>query len=163
MGRRRGAIGGSAQKIEGGRSRTERTQSQAQRTIEGESQEDPARPADHASSDAEIAAPEGHQAIANGQTPTTVAIENEEIASQDLEGEIGGIGREAPGGHVVDVEIVLGFADGALHVGSLVVEASDVFGSPVEIGHEETVEVAGRIEETTLRVVHLALGIVLDV
>src|SRR5918996_2712032 len=87
----------SALEVEEVRSGAERMspEGQAQRAVGRESQQEMTCAADHAAGDAEIATPQGHHPIANGQAEATVPIENEEVAGQDLEGEVGGVGGEA--------------------------------------------------------------------
>src|SRR5229473_527509 len=130
----------------------------AQRAVDGKPQQEASSVADHAASDAEVASPEGHHPVANGQAKSAVTVEDENVSGEDLEGEVGGVGSEATRRHMIDAEVVLGFTNRALDVCSFVVEASDLLGSPVEIGDEEAVEVARLVEQATLGVVHLAFA-----
>src|SRR6266498_1456997 len=130
----------------------------AQRAVDGKPQQEASSVSDHAAGDAEVASPEGHHPVANGQAKAAVTVEDEKIAGEDLEGEVGGVRSEAARRHMIDAEVVLGFTNRALDVCSFVVEASDLLGSPVEIGDEKAVEVARLVEEATLGVVHLAFA-----
>ena len=101
-----------------------------QRAVAGELEDEAPCMGDDASRDQQKSSAQGGDAEAGAQSKAPVAVEDQEVPGQDFDGEVGGVGGEGCRGDIGDGEVVLGLADGALDIGSLVGGVEDWRGGP---------------------------------